>query len=149
MSALAVFGIAVTVSADLVIPAVAVFLLVRRNHRRSSSRHNDAIFWWLTGVQSGLVALVAYGAVVAVFAYSGNAVIAVTILALPLGAVPAIFNTNLVEVFFTDEEWAAGAYQIVMTAYVVGMVAWAMLNAAGLRALVSLKRNRQAERAAP
>jgi hypothetical protein len=63
-------------------------------------------------------------------------VVGATITAMPTSLLPAVFNSLVIGNFFTDPEWAYGGYQVVLTIYVAGMLAWALLNAALLRAAI-------------
>jgi hypothetical protein len=143
MSPLSIVGIVLFVVIDLVGPAVLAAYLIRRNFRRRSSPTSERIFWIMAGIQTGVVALLAWWAVAGVLDFRGEPVIAVTAFALPLGAVPAILNSTLVHLLVTDADWAAGGYHVVLTAYVVGMVAWALLNGLVLRAVISAGRARR------
>lgn len=144
MSALAVLGMVVAVLIDLVAPLVLCALLITRNRRHRRSATTDQTFWIVAVAYLVILVLLAASAVRDVLAFHGAGVVLVTVFAIPLGAVPAVFNSTLIHLFFTDAEWAAGGYQVVLTAYVTGMVAWAFLNLAGLRALTSRGRARAA-----
>jgi hypothetical protein len=138
----AILGIIVAILVDAALPAVLAIVLIRRNRSRRTSDRSEKTFWIIAGVYTGGVALIAAAAVRDVFAFEGATVVVLTVLAGPSGLLPAIFNSNVIHYFFTDAEWAAIGYHPVLIAYVIGMVAWAFLNAAGLRALISLGRRR-------
>jgi hypothetical protein len=141
MSALAVLGVVLAIAVDVAVPLVFAFLLIRRNHRRRSTSSTEKVFWIVSAAYLALVILIAISAVRDVYAFQGTSVVLVTLFAFPFGSIPAVLNSTVIHYFFTDAEWASGGYQLVLVAYVVGMVGWAFLNAAGLRAVISLARH--------
>lgn len=142
MSALAVLGMVVAVLIDLVAPLVLCALLITRNRQHRRSATTDQTFWIVAVAYLVILVPLAVSAVRDVLAFHGTGVVLVTVFAMPLGAVPAVMNSTLIHLLFTDAEWADGGYQVVLIGYVTGMVAWGFVNVAGLRALMSRARTR-------
>jgi hypothetical protein len=135
MSAAAI-GILVAGLVDIVVPlSLAVPLIVfTRRHRRSAA--GELRFWVGAGIYLAFAAFAIWRGLVDVFGYEGGGVIGSTIVALPTSLVPAVFNSIVIHHFFTTREWAQFGYFAVLTVYVSGLAAWALLNALLLRALV-------------
>lgn len=137
MSTLSLLGFAVAALADVVLPVVIAVWLLVRNHRRRRASGLDVAWWVASLLFLALVGLLVWRAVESVALYHGDLIVTVTALALPLGAIPAVVNSSLMHLFFTDAEWAAYGYQPVLTMYAAGMFAWAVANLAAIRAIVS------------
>jgi hypothetical protein len=142
-------GILIAVMVDVVVPiGLAALLIVRGRHG-----NGPGVTRWFyigAGIYLLLVALVIPVGIRDVFAYGAGGVIGATITALPTSLVPALVNSFAMHYFFSEKEWAHGGYQTVLTIYVSGMLGWALLNAALLRALITASRRSYAilERAA-
>ncbi|MBX3194308.1 MAG: hypothetical protein KF727_04315 [Microbacteriaceae bacterium] len=129
-------GIVVAVLVDIVVPLALAGLLIRHNARHRRSRRSEATFWLIAGGLAIPLVLLIVGGVADVFDYRADRVIGVTLAALPGSLIPMLVHSNVMSRLFTDAQWETG-YFSVLTIYVVGMAAWALVNATALRASAS------------
>jgi hypothetical protein len=129
-------GIAVAVLVDLVVPLGLAVLLIRHNARCRRSAASERRFWIAAAILAIPLMLVIAGGLADVHGYRAGGVIGVTLAVLPGSLIPMTVHSIAMSRLFTDAEWENG-YLPVLSIYVIGMAAWALVNATALRAAAS------------
>jgi hypothetical protein len=129
-------GMAVAVLVDIVVPLGLAVLLIRHNARRRRSANSERRFWVVVAILAIPLVLVIAGGVADVFAYRAGGVIGSTLAVLPGSLIPMVVHSMVMSRLFTELQWETG-YFPVLTIYVIGMAAWALVNATALRAVAS------------
>ena len=146
MSPLSVVGIGVAITFDLILPAALLVLLARANYRHRDSRASEQRFWGFTTAYTLALSAVCLIALQAALQDNGYPTLVAVFFGLPMSAIPSIFNSNVIHLFFTQAEWANLGYPIVMSAFLVGLIAWAILLPVAIRRLSQRSALRQRER---
>lgn len=130
-------GVGVVVSlAFAILPAGAVVLLARTNAKHRSTNRGERLFWLTLAPYGGVLALVVGWALALVLGSDqGSAVIGAAVLSLPASILPSVLYSTTMHLFFSDAEWAAYGYRVVVTTYLVGLIPWALLPIVGTRRL--------------
>lgn len=129
-------GLIVAMAVDLFIPAVLAVLLIVRNHDHRRSNRTEWQFWRLAVIYLAMIGMVVLISVVRdIPAYQGWTLVIAAVFALPLSAIPAIVNSNVIHLFYTPDEWAAVGYATVVPTFALGLLVWALLGTVALRAL--------------
>ena len=127
MTLLSTIGIAVALLVDLALPATLLAMMIRSNFRGRPSDSSERNFWVGMVCYAIFVSFFIIWAIRGTFMFEGYSTLAAVFFALPMSAVPAIINSNVIHLFFTDPEWLDYGYFVVMTIFLVGLLAWALL----------------------
>jgi len=134
-----VLGIAIALLVDVFLPAALAVLLVRGNWRHRRSVRGEKVFWAWFGSILGFFSICVLAALPRIWWYDGLGVVTGTIFAAPGSVIPALFNSNVIHLFFTTSEWVNYGYFIVTTIYSVGLIFWFALTPLAIR-LMSRRR---------
>jgi hypothetical protein len=104
--ALPVLGVLLAIVVDVAIPAALLWRWARLNRRQGESVQSDRRFWRAIGVYACWMALWVVLAIATTFSYEGTLTLFAVFFTLPFSAIPAIFNSNVIHHFFTNQEWA-------------------------------------------
>ena len=121
------FGIAIALVVDLLGP-LAALLLVERINQRNARPRGTRDFWIGMAVYGGLLGFVVLLGIRSVFDYEGAGVAVAVFIALPMSLIPTIFNSFVIDPFFTTAEWADYGYFIVLVVFLVGLIPWALFG---------------------
>jgi len=133
MTLWSIVGIAVAFLVDFALPATLLAVMIRSNFRGRPSDSNERNFWIGMACYVIFVGFFIALALRGTFNYEGYTTLMAVFFALPMSAVPAIFNSNIIHFFFTDPEWLEYGYFFVMTIFLVGLIPWVLLLPAWVR----------------
>ena len=131
---MSVLGIVIALVVDLLVP-LAVLMLVERINQRSARPRGTRDFWIGMAAYGALLGFVVLLGIRSVFDYEGAGVAVAVLVALPMSAIPAIFNSFVIDPFFSTAEWADYGYFIVLVVFLVGLIPWALLGTVLIRRL--------------
>lgn len=130
---MAALGIVVAVVVDVVLPLAIILVLLHAPRSRRQRRSGIVQFWTWCGIWAGVIGIASRCAFDELLRFHGEMVLAATLLALPGGIVPAVFNSNVIHYFFTDDEWLAFGYIVVLPVYLAGLIPWALVLPVAIR----------------
>lgn len=136
-------GIVLAITVDIILPLWLVSRWTRANFRGRVSNKREGLFWMFSVLYLLWVGLFVARALAGSFQYDGSTTIAAVFVSLPMSAIPAIFNSNVIHFFFTQTEWADFGYLIVIAVFLVGLVIWALVLPLAARRFLQQDSDRQ------